>query len=182
LPLIIKRYSDLESPYVGEAEKNIKNSFEEAQRKPSILFIDEADSFFTKRETALRSWEISRTNEFLTQMENHIGILICCTNLLPNLDKAVMRRFTWKIEFKPLTPEAKIILYTKYFNYDNKSLSDNQILRIKNISNLTPGDIKAVWQRYRFANDMTLTHEKIIGELETEVAYKKDKEMKTIGF
>jgi len=182
LPLIIKRYSDLESPYVGEAEKNIKNSFEEAQRKPSILFIDEADSFFTRRETALRSWEISRTNEFLTQMENHNGILICCTNLLPNLDKAVMRRFSWKIEFKPLTPEAKVILYRKYFSYDNKPLSENQILRIKNIYNLTPGDIKAVWLRYRFADDTTLTHEKIIGELEIEIQYKKDKDMKTIGF
>ncbi len=182
LPLIIKRYSDLESPYVGEAEKNIKNSFDEAQRKPSILFIDEADSFFTRRETALRSWEISRTNEFLTQMENHNGILICCTNLLPNLDKAVMRRFSWKIEFKPLTPEAKVILYTKYFQYDNKPLSENQILRIKSISNLTPGDIRAVWQRYRFTDTGTITHEKIIGELEAEVAYKKDKEMKTIGF
>ncbi len=181
LPLIIKRYSDLESPLVGEAEKNIKNSFEEAQRKPSILFIDEADSFFTKRETALRSWEISRTNEFLTQMENHNGILICCTNLLPNLDKAVMRRFSWKIEFKPLTSEAKVLLYTKYFILKD-TLSNNQILRIKSISNLTPGDIKAVWQRYRFADDITITHDKIIGELETEVAYKKDKEMKTIGF
>jgi len=182
LPLIIKRYSDLESPYVGEAEKNIKNSFEEAQRKPSILFIDEADSFFTKRETALRSWEISRTNEFLTQMENHNGLLICCTNLLPNLDKAVMRRFSWKIEFKPLTSEAKILLYNKYFQYDYKPLSENQILRIKSISNLTPGDIKAVWQRYQFADTGTITHDKIIGELEIEVQFKKDKDMKTIGF
>jgi len=182
LPLIIKRYSDLESPLVGEAEKNIKNSFEEAQRKPSILFIDEADSFFTKRETALRSWEISRTNEFLTQMENHNGILICCTNLLPNLDKAVMRRFSWKIEFKPLKPEAKILLYNKYFTRKNGTLTEHQIYRIKTIPDLTPGDIKAVWQRYRFADSGTITHDKIIGELETEVAYKKDKEMKTIGF
>ncbi|HQH98410.1 MAG TPA: AAA family ATPase [Spirochaetota bacterium] len=182
LPLIIKRYSDLESPYVGEAEKNIKNSFEEAQRKPSILFIDEADSFFTKRETALRSWEISRTNEFLTQMENHNGLLICCTNLLPNLDKAVMRRFSWKIEFKPLTSEAKILLYNKYFTLKNGTLTEHQIYRIKTIPDLTPGDIKAVWQRYRFADTGTITNDKIIGELEIEVAYKKDKEMKTIGF
>jgi SpoVK/Ycf46/Vps4 family AAA+-type ATPase len=86
LPLIIKRYSDLENPYIGECEKNIKNAFREARRKKAILFIDEADSFFTSRENAQRSWEVSRTNEFLTQMENHTGIFVCCTNLLPTLD------------------------------------------------------------------------------------------------
>jgi len=56
--LLLKRYSDLESMWVGETEKNIAHAFKEAEDKKAILFIDEADSFFTSRENAYRSWEV----------------------------------------------------------------------------------------------------------------------------
>ena len=91
--LILKRASDLISKWVGQTEQNIREAFEEAEKDHAILFIDEADSFFINRQTAIRSWEVSQTNELLTQMENYKGILICCTNLLDNLDNAVLRRF-----------------------------------------------------------------------------------------
>lgn len=180
-PLIIKRYSDIASPFVGEAEINIRNSFQEARQKKAILFIDEADSFFTNREQANRSWEVSRTNEFLTQMENHIGMLICCTNLLPNLDRAVMRRFSWKIEFKPLDDEAKLKIYNKYFSINEKALSKYHEGRIKEIPNLTAGDVKAVWQRQQYMLDVNNDHEYIINELLKEVGYKTKNESR-IGY
>ncbi|MBM4386302.1 MAG: ATP-binding protein, partial [Deltaproteobacteria bacterium] len=77
MELIVKRASDLLSCWVGETEKRIKDAFEEAERERAMLFIDEADSFFYARERARHSWEVTFTNEFLTRMENHKGILIC---------------------------------------------------------------------------------------------------------
>ena len=179
--LLVKRYSDLESMYVGEAEKNIAAAFREAESTGSILFIDEADSFFTCRENAHASWEVSRTNEFLTQIENHRGILICCTNLLPNMDKAAMRRFNWKIEFKPLRPADRFTLFEKYFNPKGKALSMEMQNRVCGIDGLTPGDLRTVWNRNRFLDEGEIDLEAIEGELEREVRYRKD-EKKRVGF
>ncbi len=180
MKLIYKRYSDLESPYVGVTEQNIAQAFRKASADMAILFIDEADSFFTSRDSAHRSWEVSRTNEFLTQMENFTGILICCTNLLATLDSAAMRRFTWKVEFKYLSNDAKISLYRKYFNIAGVALPDELKKRIMNIPNLTPGDFKAVWQKFNYMPEEGLSHDEIVSELENEVSYKSNE--KAIGF
>jgi len=170
--LLVKRMSDLQSMYVGETEKQIARAFQEAEENDAILFLDEADSLFINRQTANRSWEISQTNEILTQMENFPGILICCTNLLDHLDEAAMRRFAFKIKFLPLTDEGKLRLYRKYFSATKGSLSPALEARLYRIRNLCPGDIKAVWQRTQFMG-ATLSHQDVVSELEKEVGYKK---------
>ena len=147
-------------------------AFREAEENDAILFLDEADSLFINRQTANRSWETSQTNEILTQMENFSGILICCTNLLENLDEAAMRRFAFKIKFLPLTEEGKLCLYRKYFSMVNGSLSPEEEIHLSKVRSLCPGDIKAVWQRTRFMGH-ALTHGEVIQELAKEVSYKK---------
>ncbi|MGN0738989.1 MAG: AAA family ATPase [Treponema sp.] len=92
-PLLLKRVSDILDKYVGGSEKNIRDAFEEAERTDSILLFDEADSFFASRENAEHSWERTQVNEFLTQMEEFPGILICTTNLRTIMDAAMNRRF-----------------------------------------------------------------------------------------
>ena len=104
--LIVKRASDLYDPYVGMSEKNIREAFLEAEREEAVLIIDEADTLLFNRNRAVRSWEISFTNEFLTQMERFRGILICTTNRLDTLDDASFRRFNYKIKFNPLTSDG----------------------------------------------------------------------------
>jgi transitional endoplasmic reticulum ATPase len=181
MDLVVKRGSDLLNPYVGMTEQYIAEAFDEAQRQKAILFIDEADSFFTARESANRSWEVTQTNELLTQMENFNGILICCTNFLNNLDKAAMRRFNWKVEFKSLTKDAKLTLYNKYFNIQDH-LTKAQQQKIMRIPDLTPGDYKSVWQKYRFADKISLSHDEIISVVEKEVQYKHPEKAVNIGF
>ncbi len=180
--LLVKRYSDLESMWVGETEKNIRQAFREAEKSGSILFVDEADSFFTSREDALRSWEVSRTNEFLTQMENHRGMLICCTNLLPNMDRAAMRRFNWKMEFLPLKPEYRVTLYARYFKRKGYAITASMKERVRNIEGLTPGDIRSIWNRNRFLHDEDFDHYVIIEALEKEVAYRTGAAAARVGF
>lgn len=179
--LLVKRYSDLVSMWVGETEQNIAAAFREAEKNGAILFIDEADSFFTSRESAQRSWEVSRTNEFLTQIENHRGILICCTNLLPNMDRAAMRRFNWKIEFRALRKGDRAVMYERYFPGKEHALSTEMRARVEGIDGLTPGDLRAVWNRNRFLDGKDFDHGRIIGELEKEVKY-RNPEKGRVGF
>ena len=179
--LLIKRASDLLSMWVGGTEQNIRNAFEEAGRENAILFLDEADSFFIDRQTARHSWESTQTNELLTQMENHHGILICCTNLLEDLDHAAIRRFSWKVKFLPLTAKGKVQLFRKYFLKPGDELPMDLQTRIELIPELTPGDIKAVWRRHGLEAGNTTDREKIVAALEEEVAYKKGGN-KVLGF
>lgn len=171
--LVVKRASDLLSMWVGGTEHNIRDAFEAAEKDRAILFIDEADSFFTNRETATRSWEVTQTNELLTQMENHKGILICCTNMLEHLDHAVVRRFAWKVEFKPLSNEGKTTLFRKYFPGDGRPLSAGCAGQLEAIPALTPGDIRAIWDKYRFVPGGQKNDAAMIEELRKEAAYRQ---------
>ncbi len=181
LELVIKRASDLLSMWVGGTEHNIRAAFEEAAHERAILFLDEADSFFIDRQKAMHSWENTQTNELLTQMENHHGILICCTNLIDNLDLAAMRRFCWKVKFMPLTNPGKVRLFQKYFMQEGDKVSHALRNRIERIPDLTPGDIKAVSLRYRLQGSAKLDYQAIVAALEEETHYKQ-RGMRVGGF
>lgn len=101
-PIILKKASDLLSMWVGGSEKNIAKAFREAEQRGAILVLDEVDSFLQDRSGASVSWEVSQVNEMLTQMESFAGIFIATTNFMDNLDRASIRRFDMKVEFKPL--------------------------------------------------------------------------------
>ena len=47
----------------------IASAFYKAEKDGAVLVIDGADTFLYSRETAIRSWETSQINEFLTQLE-----------------------------------------------------------------------------------------------------------------
>ncbi len=68
IEVLLKRASDLISPYVGQTEQNIAEAFAEAKAKKAMLIFDEADTFLQDRNNAVRSWEIAQVNEMLTQM------------------------------------------------------------------------------------------------------------------
>jgi SpoVK/Ycf46/Vps4 family AAA+-type ATPase len=91
------------SKYVGETEQQMAAMFREAEAEKAVLLLDEADSFLQDRRGAQRTYEVTEVNEMLQGMERYNGIFICTTNLLDRLDQAALRRFTFKIKFKPLT-------------------------------------------------------------------------------
>jgi len=112
---IHKRASDLISALVGETEKNIAAAFKEATEKKAMLIFDEADSFLQDRSRAIRSWEISQTNEMLTQMETATYPFICTTNLVDTLDKASMRRFSFMVKYDFMKGGQAAIAFEKFF-------------------------------------------------------------------
>ena len=173
--IICKRVSDLQSKYVGEGEKNIKYAFQEAEAEKAILVIDEADSLLFSRERAVRSWEISFTNEFLTQMERFRGILICTTNRMKDLDDASIRRFNHKLKFDYLLPDGNVVFYEKLLvNLIGPSLDEKSRAELKNILNLTPGDFKTVRDRFAFYTPEELSHKMLLEALKDESRIKND--------
>ena len=182
--VICKRLSDILDKYVGESEKNIRLAFEEAEGEDAILIIDEADSLLFSRKRAVRSWETSQTNEFLTCMERFRGILICTTNQLEDLDHASIRRFNHKIEFKDLTPNGNMIFYNKLLQPLLKRRPDPATEKqIRRIENLTPGNFKTVRDQFSFYPKKRLAHSQFVDALNEETHIKNlHSGRKVVGF
>jgi len=171
--IITKRASDFLNKYVGETEQNISEAFEEAENGEAILIIDEVDTMLFSRGQAQQAWEISFTNEFLTQMERYRGILICTTNRLKGLDEASIRRFNHKIGFGFLKPEGNVIFYRKLLTpLTNTRLDEKNEKSLMNIPDLAPGDFRIVRDRFSFYPKEQVNHRILTDALETEVKTK----------
>lgn len=172
MPIIKKKCSDLLSKWYGEAEQNIARAFNEAKEKRALLVFDEADSFLYDRQNSSHSWEITQVNEMLTQMEKHELPFVCTTNLMDNLDKASLRRFTFKVEYKYMTPEQNTLAFAHFFGIKDVDLSY--------ISSLTPGDFAVVREKAEIMGYLE-NKEELIKLLELEQK-QKDPVTRHIGF
>ncbi len=178
--ILLKRVSDIFDPYVGRTEQKIKDAFEEAEQNDQILLFDEADSFFDDRSSATHSWERTRVNEFLTQMEEFSGLLICTTNLKNIMDPAMQRRFHICVEFKPLTKDGTRKLLKKYFSAHE--FPDELVERLTDRNSVTPGDFGSLSGRIRFMDEEDVDAKFIIDELCRIQDEKKNGGGTAIGF
>lgn len=177
--IITKNASDILGMYVGESEKNIAKAFAEAKKQNKILLFDEVDSFFRERSFASQSWEITQVNEFLTQMEQFDGIVICTTNLRNIMDKAMQRRFHIMVEFKALRDEGVESLLSNYFpQFD---FNEEDIRKISRFQSATPGDFGNLSSRLRFMNQDKVTETYITDEL-CKMQEEKEYGKRNIGF
>lgn len=182
--ITLKRVSDIENMYVGETEKNIAEAFREAQTDGSILFFDEADSFFYPRKDAVRSFEKKFTNELLAQLDNFQGIVLFATNNIEGLDHAAIRRFKFKIRFDTLNPEGVMHFYRLMLQGLSDSRTDMTVgeqSRLRAIRNLTPGDFAVVKDQYILEVYARPAHAELIDALEREAEYKREQRVIT-GF
>jgi AAA+ superfamily predicted ATPase len=151
LQIQVRRASDLLSPYVGVAEKNIARAFREAAAERAVLLIDEVDSFLQDRSRAQRSWEVTQVNEFLTQMEQFQGVFIATTNLMDGLDAASLRRFDLKARFGYLSREQVRRLLEAHMEAASVAPPSLPVYgRLDLMDSLTPGDFAAVARQHRF--------------------------------
>jgi len=112
---VIKRASDILDPLVGMSEQRVASLFKEAAERKELLIIDEVEAFLYNRSRAVRSWELSLVDEFLTQIDSYAGFLVCTTNHPGMLDNAVLRRFHLQVEFKALEDSGVKLLLERYF-------------------------------------------------------------------
>ena len=173
MEVLVKRASDLFGSYVGETERQIAAAFQEAQEQESFLIFDEADSLLGDRRHVQRGWEISQVNEMLTWMESHPLPFACTTNLMGRLDEASLRRFTFKVEFSPLTHTQNCFAFSEFFGISAP-------VTIGKLSNLTPGDFTVVRKKAEIMSALDQPEE-LIKMLETESLVKRN-DATQIGF
>ncbi|TXN82696.1 AAA family ATPase [Methylobacterium sp. WL8] len=135
--VIERKASDLLSMWVGGTEQAIAAAFAEAAERGAMLVLDEADSLLRDRADARASWEVSQVNEMLTHMEAAQHPFACTTNLMESLDPATLRRFLFKVEFRPMTADqARHAFETRFGDPAPAGLSD--------LEPLAPGDFAVV--------------------------------------
>jgi SpoVK/Ycf46/Vps4 family AAA+-type ATPase len=183
-PLQVRQASDVMSKYVGETEQNMARMFEEAEREGAVLLLDEADSFLRSRRMAERNYEVSEVNEMLQGMERFGGVFICTTNLFEELDEAALRRFTFKIRFKPLSAPQRERMFAAeaLAGADVQALSADQRTRLSALELLTPGDFAAV-RRQADILAAVLTADEFLAQLEAEHRVKPEvRQRRGMGF
>lgn len=182
-PLMIRRASDLVSKFVGETEQQMAAMFREAEAEKAVLLLDEADSFLQDRRGAQRTYEVTEVNEMLQGMERFAGIFICTTNLMDSIDQAALRRFTFKIRFKPLTPgQRETMFVVEALGGDASRLDAAHAARLAKLDQLCPGDFAAVKRQVEILAEM-LEPEEFIAQLEAEHRIKPEvREARGMGF
>jgi len=182
-PLMIRQASDIMSKYVGETESNMAKMFEEAQTESAVLLLDEADSFLRNRRLAERNYEISEVNEMLQGMERFSGVFICTTNLFQELDEAALRRFTFKVQFKPLTAlQRERMFIAEALDGDASRLTDEQRNRLAQLTSLAPGDFASVKRQTDVLGEV-FEPDEFLSQLEAEHRVKPEvRQQRGMGF
>ncbi|MDP7080069.1 MAG: CDC48 family AAA ATPase [Candidatus Undinarchaeales archaeon] len=103
---------EIMSKYVGEAEKRLRELFEEAQKNaPSIIFIDEIDAIAPKREDVVGGVESRVVAQMLASMDgiNSRGqvIVIAATNRETAIEPALRRAGRFDREIEIGVPDRK---------------------------------------------------------------------------
>lgn len=162
-PLMVKRTSDLLSKWVGETEANIADAFADARAKDSVLLLDEVDSLLFDRSQARANWEVSQVNELLTWLDQHPLPVVAATNFATRLDPATARRFTFKLQLKPLTGPSLDHAFERFFAMPAPAL-------LHTLKGLTPGDFALVAKQMRY--ESVLASQQIVERLALEAEHK----------
>jgi SpoVK/Ycf46/Vps4 family AAA+-type ATPase len=93
--LLVVRYAELESMWMGETSKNVAAIFRTAREEQAVLLFDEADAIATRRSTSVDSGAQRESNSvvnvLLQELERYTGVVIFATNLAANFDPAFER-------------------------------------------------------------------------------------------
>ena len=106
--LLVVRYAEVESMWLGETPKNVAELFRTARDENAVLLFDEADSITSRRSTS-PDLAVSRegnavVNVLLKELDSCRGVVIFATNLAANFDPAFERRIRTQVLFE--TPTA----------------------------------------------------------------------------
>ncbi len=148
-PVYTVDVSSILDMYVWESERKIKQMFEEYYKvlkdRPAILFIDEADGFFWKRDgtnndlmDGVRSIALQELEWFSNNENLKNWFIILWTNFLNYIDKALKERFSFFLKYElPKSNERK-----DYIDYMINRIKEKNMLvniDVKNLVSQTEG-------------------------------------------
>jgi SpoVK/Ycf46/Vps4 family AAA+-type ATPase len=171
--LLMVRYAEMESMWMGETPKNVAAAFRLAREERAVLFFDEADAIASRRSASVEHG-IQResnivVNVLLQELEAFNGVVIFATNLAANFDPAFERRIRthvlfempgveeraaiWRVQMHPaLTPLAPDVDFHALAGAYEVSGGDirNAVLKAALAAAAEPGSdaAKAIHQRH----------------------------------
>ena len=159
-PILILNLSNIVCSRIGETSQNIKQVFDKAARERAVLFLDEFDQIGKARGNDDKDvGEMRRLVNTLIQLIDYFpekSMLICATNHVDIIDKALTRRFQLRVTYDMPSEEELRTYYDK-------------------ISERFPENLKGFERKfgisYAEARDSALTQIKarLIAELEAKV-------------
>ena len=145
--LIEVSYAEIESKYVGDTGKNIRNAFQRAKECDAVLFFDEADAILGSRmenvtQAADHAVDVARA-VMLKELDSFDGIVVFATNKFEKFDRAFIRRILQHIEVPLPDEESRLKLWQTLFVTDvpGRDTLDWQQLA-KESEGMSGGDIK----------------------------------------
>ena len=137
---------------VGQSERHVREIFAAAERMaPAIIFIDDCDSLLRKRCDKDSAALLRIRAEIFAAMGNFKGEsrvqVICATNLIEQLDEAVLHRLERRIYVGPPVLEARARLFAHMLApvAQNHTLTQNDFIDFARLSPYCTGaDIQVV--------------------------------------
>lgn len=134
------------SKWVGEAEKRIREVFDDAEKNaPSIIFIDEIDAIASKREEAVGEVERRVVAQILASMDGLKSrgevVVIAATNRQNALDPALRRPGRFDREIEIGVPDKKGRLDILKIHTRNMPLTDD--VKLEKLAKITHGFVGA---------------------------------------
>jgi SpoVK/Ycf46/Vps4 family AAA+-type ATPase len=170
--LLIVRYAEVESMWMGETPKNVVAAFRLARKENAVLLFDEADAIASRRSSSLDHSLFRENNTvisvLLQELERFTGVVIFATNLAANFDPAFERRIRthvlfempgvdereqiWRVQMHPRTPLASDVDFRTLAQQFEASGGDirNALLKAAQAAAAEPGSdaFKAIHQRH----------------------------------
>ncbi len=160
------------SKYVGEAEKRIRDIFEEAEKNaPSIIFIDEIDAIASKREESYGEVERRVVAQLLATMDGLKDrgkvVVIAATNRPNSIDPALRRpgRFDREVEIGVPKQESRL----QILKIHTRNMPLNEDVKLEEVSRITHGFVGADMEVLCKEAAMV-----VLRRLLPEMKYKKD--------
>ena len=102
--LLVVRYAEVESMWMGETPKNVSAVFRIAREENAVVLFDEADAIASRRSASLEHGFLREANTvvnvLLKELETFNGVVIFATNLAANFDPAFERRIRTHVLFE----------------------------------------------------------------------------------
>jgi SpoVK/Ycf46/Vps4 family AAA+-type ATPase len=170
--LLVVRYAEVESMWMGETPKNIVATFRLARKENAVLLFDEADAIASRRSASLDFGFVRESNTvinvLLQELERFNGVVIFATNLAANFDPAFERRIRthvlfempgvpereqiWRVQMHTRTPLARDVDFLALAEQFEASGGDirNAVLKAAMTAAAEPGNdaFKAIHQRH----------------------------------
>ncbi|WP_459481104.1 ATP-binding protein [Clostridium saccharoperbutylacetonicum] len=139
--------SQIINKYIGETSKNIDKIFKEAENNNIILFFDEADALFSKRnevKDSIDKYANADTGHLLQKIEDYKGVSILATNLYGNIDEAFKRRINYIVNIKNPDINERLNLWKNIFPPKSSLASDIDYEYLAENFELSGSSIKSI--------------------------------------